>query len=430
MLFVEITSAVALGLLCLLASRHFDRAVVLVAALLPAYLIRLRISGIPTTFLELSILLVALGGILDPTTRRQWSQRWLILPKKYAVATVLFAIAAIISTVISPHLFTSLGVLKGWILVPILYGWLVWVVSARAGVRRHLIFALLISGIAMAAVALLLQAGDDGRLKGIYDVPNSLALYLVPLCTIAIWQVYHGPHRLFSGLAALIMVPALLGTQSVAGIAVLILALASGVFLQTNLHRRRRLIMCILGITLGATVWLIASGRVHYFLRSEAPTSLDVRGQLWSVSADLIKQSPLLGIGLGTFEPAYQQALHERFIDFETRKQDPVRQNGGHEPAKPLHEFVFRDPHNWILSFWLNLGLLGLGSFVYLNFSALHSSQKSLQLALVSLLIFGLVDTIYWKNDLASLHWLVVTVILSGMRPIKGLSRERRQAQA
>ncbi|HLD25813.1 MAG TPA: hypothetical protein VJC05_02120, partial [Candidatus Andersenbacteria bacterium] len=68
-------------------------------------------------------------------------------------------------------------------------------------------------------------------------------------------------------------------------------------------------------IFLALTV-LSLTGRGQYLLSplfSDTPNSISVRGQLWSVAAELITEHPFLGIGLGQFEPAYQEKLHDRF---------------------------------------------------------------------------------------------------------------------
>jgi len=137
---------------------------------------------------------------------------------------------------------------------------------------------------------------------------------------------------------------------------------------------------------------------------SSSGASLAVRQQLWSVGRQLIAEHPIFGVGLGQFEPQYQRVLHERFSQF----------NSGLLSPEPIPEFVFRDPHNWIIAFWLNAGLLGLVAFIGVHIVAVwRSKERGVVLALVLLLLFGLVDTIYWKNDLATLHWVLISLTLA-----------------
>jgi O-antigen ligase len=182
---------------------------------------------------------------------------------------------------------------------------------------------------------------------------------------------------------------------------------------------------------------ITTTGRLSYlfqpWLHHGSYNSLSVRLQLWDVSLELIKEHPLFGVGLGTFEPAYQQKLHTRFKQYENCSQANTN------CIKPLPEFVFRDPHNWPLSFWLNTGLLGLASFTLINFLVIGSAATQLRLAsketgqklitasmlaLVALLLFGLTDTIYWKNDLSALHWIIVALLVSeNTKPLKILNK-------
>jgi len=98
----------------------------------------------------------------------------------------------------------------------------------------------------------------------------------------------------------------------------------------------------------------------------------------------------------------------------------------------PLLQEQFRDPlalepllypHNIILNFWMEIGLLGVISFAILvikffrmNISELHvhPDEKWLRLgvmaAMVALLAHGLLDVPYFKNDLAILFWTIVAL--------------------
>ncbi|MEO6077270.1 MAG: O-antigen ligase family protein, partial [Candidatus Andersenbacteria bacterium] len=157
--------------------------------------------------------------------------------------------------------------------------------------------------------------------------------------------------------------------------------------------------------------------RIQYFIspfiNSNTHSSLSVRLQLWNIGSRLIAQHPLLGVGLGQFEPAYQAELHKLFA---------LESRGVKTTSYKLQaEYVFRDPHNFLISFWLNTGIFGLVSFLYLNWVAIRNAirskdafQKSVGLALMAMLLFGLVDTIYWKNDLSALWWALTLLLLVG----------------
>ena len=83
-------------------------------------------------------------------------------------------------------------------------------------------------------------------------------------------------------------------------------------------------------------------------------------------------------------------------------------------------------PHNIILNFWSELGLLGLLAFVWLIGRALliagrvyqglgMGAEKYILLgtvaALTALVVHGMVDVPYFKNDLAVLFWLLIGIV-------------------
>lgn len=395
--------------------------VVLLAALLPTYLLRFDVFGVPTNFFEATISIAAAMGVCNPIVRGQWREAIARVPRVMAVWVGLFVAAAFISTAISPHLQTSLGILKSWIIIPILFGFMVFSLDPRYALRatRYLI----LSGTVMALLGIS-QLGTLDRVQGIYDVPNSLALFLAPLIVLAVAPAISvSPALPVTGytlrvrsLASLLMFLALLATQSLAGIltvvvvSLFVLASSKHYPLQAT-HYRLPVVVMLLALTA-----IVAVPKIEYLL--QPTSSAYVRLQLWDISRELIFEHPFLGIGLGTFEPAYQEKLHNRFRN---------AQNNPALPAThyPLPEFIFRDPHNWVLSFWLNTGLLGLISFIGLHVCIFTRTFKHWLLtghwklgtgvlgALAVLLIFGLVDTIYWKNDLASLHTLLVALAAS-----------------
>jgi O-antigen ligase len=297
-------------LLAALAYARHHAAVAVLAALLPAYLVRFSLFGlVPTTALEAAIVLTALAGAASRSTRAQWGYAWRRLPAGVIVLVLLFLIAAVLGVVVSPHGRTSLGVLKGWILSPLLLGWLIFAAGEHAKTRRAIQSSLLFSAATMALIGLG-QIQALPRVQGLYDAPNSLALFLVPLTILAWWQ-----KKIF---IALLLAVAVLATQSAAGIGALAAAaLVGGIFWPSKAGSKRWSAIALL--LLLAAAYFTSTGRLVYLtrsLREGVPNSTTVRRQLWSISLELIREHPLAGVGLGAFEPAYQQKLHQRFANY------------------------------------------------------------------------------------------------------------------
>lgn len=411
-MIIEASMGLAALLVFVLARQNFWQAIMLISALMPAYIIRFRLGGIPTNTLELLIAAIALAALLAPSVWQIWSRRWLELPAAVKISAGLFLGAAIVSTFISPQLRTSLGIFKSWVLVPMVFAFLIYAAKPTDKQKRQLLGALVWSASVVSVIALVIGF-TNSRLQAFYDTPNSLALYVAPILTVTIWRLLiQGKQKQgWVMVAATVQTIALLGSQSVAGALSLLASLLIGSLLWLQGERRRKVIIFLGMVLLLALAVFGASGKVAYFLEPlENPsthTSATVRLQLWSISVDLLKENPVLGLGLGQFEPAYQQKLHQRFL------------NPTMYTPQPISEFVFRDPHNVLLSLWLNTGLFGLLSFIALHATVLKKSWQTdspinqpVILGITTLLIFGITDTIFWKNDLSVLHFMLIAVAL------------------
>ena len=107
-----------------------------------------------------------------------------------------------------------------------------------------------------------------------------------------------------------------------------------------------------------------------------------------------------MGIGAGMFQTYYQ--IQKHIVSF------PV----------PLDTALH--PHNIFLTTWLSGGILGLSGLLGVIYWAGKKVVRGLQdqknalwygvlgAALLIILVHGLVDTTYWKNDLAFMWWIIL----------------------
>lgn len=397
-----------------LSRRSPWQAICLVIFLLPAYVVRLRIAGLPTNAFEVLLLAAVIAAASLPDAKKNTAAALHLVPRSVKIWVGVFLLAACVSTVISPQTRVSLGILKGWIIIPMAAAALILAVRPTDTQKKQLLHALIASSVAVSMVALVMGR-VGGRLQAFYDSPNSLALFVAPMLTATLWQAEHDKqHKRWLIAAAALQVMAIIGAQSVGAVIAIAAALGVGI----SLWVKRGKVKTLAGLLLAAAIaaWIFwQTGKISYLLQPitnpSTHNSATVRLQLWSIGWDLIKENPLRGIGLGQFEPAYQQKLHQRFA-------------AGNVLLTPYSspltsEFVFRDPHNWPIAFWLNTGLLGLISFVSLNIVAIKKMRReqspiltAYSLLLTTILLFGLVDTIYWKNDLATIWWVAVAALL------------------
>jgi O-antigen ligase len=87
-------------------------------------------------------------------------------------------------------------------------------------------------------------------------------------------------------------------------------------------------------------------------------------------------------------------------------------------------------PHNILLNFWTETGLLGVVAFGWLLVQGVRTTwrgwrkgaaewrplQLGVLLALVAIVVHGLVDVPYWKNDLALELWALLGLSWAGVR--------------
>ena len=419
----------------------------LICLALPTYLIRFKIFGIPTTLLEVLIYIAAASQVfIILKSYFIFHKSYFINLKSYLISPIaLLFIAIITSIIISPDKRVALGIAKGWFFDPILLGALV-----ALNVRTEKDFAKIVYGLAAGGAVVSLwgilqwfgfsyllphQRIDPsfvsylaaGRAFGPFESPNYLGMYLAPIAslTLGYWlkSEIRNPKSVFAPkeqvlrrqstnyksqipnsknyllafcLAAMFL--ALLFTKSLggwlgfgAGVAVLLFYFIrhSGFVIRHFRYISHILYLIFLISIISACLFLINKlglGRIT--------ASFAARTEVWQVSWYLIKQHPILGIGLGTFPKIYNQIIPQ--IHF------------------PPINWLQMHPHNIFLAFWLNLGLLGLISFIwilYLFFKNLifHTSYFIILMSpMLAILVHGLIDTTYWKNDLSAIFWVIV----------------------
>ena len=120
---------------------------------------------------------------------------------------------------------------------------------------------------------------------------------------------------------------------------------------------------------------------------------------IWRSAGRLIEDNWLWGIGAGNFQEKY--LVYQKYFT-------------------PYLEWAVPHPHSLYLSIWLYGGALGLAGFVGLIFFWFRSFwrlQKNPNLRFIGLgimfyiLLHGIVDTTYFKNDLAVVFWLLFTLL-------------------
>lgn len=381
----------------------------LICLSIPAYAARIFLGPLPTNFFEIGIAAALLGYLAGQPILR--SQRILASLKPLAGPLVLVGIGLIVGTVVSADLRASLGILKGWFVVPlILYGLIVTLVTPAT--IRQLVWALLLSTLPLAAVALgqaLIQdfVTVDGRASAWFTSANYLSMYLVPISLLGSSLIVSEKSPLkWGAYAALALnLAAVYFSYSYSGwfgaAAGLITLAVYGLKMAWP-----KLIGSLAAITILAVLSQLPNPRFIQMLDLSRRSSASVRLQVWATDLLMIKERWLAGIGLGQYET--------RYLSFADRIFHP-----------PIETSMLHG-HNLFLHTWINLGLVGLVGFGWLIVrffqllkAAVLPEKAFLVSAFAAILAHGLLDTTYWKNDLAAVFWVILGLVVVGYNSSK-----------
>lgn len=384
----------------------------------PLYLLRFKVFGIPFTVLEgFCYLFFAVFMLAVILGRRKisWERpaRWY-----YLVAFILF-LGATLGVITAPHFIalpsgilmdsqqTALGAWKGWIVAPMLYFFVfTQVISDRERLKK-LLLSFIYSGALVAVLAYVFGIFNEGftydfRLSGFFESANYLSLYIGPPLLLGVYYMLHEDmlgkrEELYNLASVTAMTHALFLTQSYAAIIGVFGALGIYILVLLLRHKKNLLKISFAFLVLIITFAVIMgsqwnSRKFQQFLDFENRSSSTVRLEIYEVSMGLIGDYPLTGVGPGLFQGYYQSKGPDIL------GQAPMEWNIPH-------------PHNVFLAFWLNAGILGL--LALLGIIALaHLRLTYPVIALWGIVIHGLFDTPFWKNDLAMIFWLVIGAIL------------------
>lgn len=362
-----------------------------IICLLPLYYVRFSIAGLPTNLIELLVLLLLILTI--------WSERRMAVPNWQPI--LLIVVGLIAASLIADDQRVAFGIVKGWFVVPLAY-YACLATLFGPDERPQLIKPALASLTLVSVYAVLQWLGlipllahqgaaaqqylDQGRAIAFFESPNFLAMYLVPLTLLAGGYLYLT--KQLRQLGWLILPIIAIGlTQSRGG---MLAVVAGGVWLAIRSYP----------VSGSKRPWwfaVVAAG-LAFVLAYFRGGDDSQRFYIWHQASVIIGQHPLFGIGPGQF-PAHFINLGDGSPIFEATK------------VYALH------PHNIFLNFYLSAGALGLAGFVWLLVRLFRRASASpLGLAalagLVAVLVHGLVDSAYFKNDLAIIFWLLVFLAL------------------
>lgn len=403
----------------------------LVIALTPAYLIRFSLGSIPTTLLEWMIGICVGVWIVRQCRVQEQAHApigypFLLLPKKalffLVFATIGLVIAATIGMWVSPDVRAALGIWKAYIIEPVLFAFIcAHVFKTRRDLTRIIALPL---GIACSiAVFALIQKVtgftipepwvSERRVTGVFPYPNALGLYF-ELFSVGMWillmrafSIKQRLKKMFFTAALfflfVLLVGAVISAQS-EGALVAIVAVCLFTSFFWSKEARIKTIYGVIMVTL-LIMWMPRLQTYVYEKVTLQDWSSRVRVWQWKETLTMLRAQPLFGAGLAGYKTAIEPYHKREAIE------------------------IFLYPHNIFLTLWSELGIVGFLSFFSLlgwiagcgivTYRRSMTSDDPLYIrawglffvgSVITIVVHGLVDVPYFKNDLALLFWSLIAL--------------------
>jgi O-antigen ligase len=348
------------------------------------------------------ILIDRLAGTNETAWRQNFGK---IIPADWAV--IAFSLVATISLIFTARLDVATNEWRVLIIEPAILYFLFRFLRPKDREMWTILDAFILGAVTVGTIGLwqyftgqnlITSEGGLMRLRSVYGSPNNVALYLGRIIPILVSMTIMGSgRRRISYTLALVPV----------GLA-MILSFSKGAFFL-GLPAALLLVLILWRRSVGGRLWpwLIGAGTLGLFailiafqipqlagrLNPQGATGF-FRMNLWQSTINMIRDHPVIGVGLDNFLYEYRG----RYI-LEAAWQEP---NLSH-------------PHNLFLDFTSRLGILGLASGIWLFISYVRINLKLLNLvekswypvtvgtfgSLIYILAHGLVDHSYFLVDLA-----------------------------
>ena len=381
-------------------------------------------------------------------------------------------VIAFIAMLVAGSNNSALGILKAYFIEPIMF-FIVFINIFKIKENRpafatlwrgknKVFWALAISALIISIVAIYQKItgqfipvnwADSGRVTGVFAYPNAVGLYLGPIVILlggflisilksTKFQILNSKEILnfkfqtclpvgkvlksiFVVLSVICSIVAIYLAQSEGA---LIGILVAGFIFGLLYNKKSR--QAVIGLMIvGIMILGFNSDLRHEVVKKVTLMDKDgqIRRQLWSETWQMLTDNPrnfIFGAGLANYQnaivPYHQSGIYVRNDDPEFDKMVKISLEYQQQVWQPLEIYLY--PHNILLNFWSELGLAGvllftwiIGKFLVIGLKIKDSKYKALVLgltcAMIVVVIHGLVDAPYFKNDLAILFWMLIAMM-------------------
>lgn len=436
----------------ILALKRLEIALFILIAALPAYLVRFNILSLPSTLLEIMILISFATWFI----KKYWLNLKDLFKKPASVKSYPFSgeiialvILAFIAAGIAGFNASALGAWKAYFFEPILVFILIMNVFQDAKKREKIYWAFLISSIAISLFAIYQKitgafisnefwaATETRRVISVFEYPNAVGLYLAPLIMILsgwLFSIYKNNYPLWQKLLIIITISSsILAIYFAKSDGALIGLLTGFIIFGLLANRRLRIITIVSGLLIAIGVLIYAPVREKIIDKiSFQDLSGQIRLQQWRETGKVLSGLNIItGAGLANYQnavaPHHQEGIffnRDKIANFHALARNDLEMQKKY--WQPVEIYLY--PHNIFLNFWTEIGLFGALLFMWIIIKAIIMSSKAASVhkknnspvkyislsftgALIVISIHGLVDVPYFKNDLSVMFFIILALI-------------------
>jgi O-antigen ligase len=430
-----------------LSYKRLDLAVLLIIAGTPLYLIRFSALGIPLTFLEIMIIIAFVVWFLikDGAQIKTIFKKEGRTPYPYRFELIGVLILSWLAIITAGMSFEALGVFKAYFFEPLLLFILVINLFSNPLGRKKIIWALAVSSLIVSVFAIYQKITGDfisnpfwanqetRRVVSFFGYPNAVGLFLAPLVLLFIGRLFQSlkekniPEKLFLLITIITSILAILFAKSEGAL----VGLAVAIFLFAIFANKKLRITATAGLFLSLVIIFSYSPLKNYFIEKITLNDLSgqIRKQQWIETKKMLAAGRLFeGAGLSAYQktvaPYHQEGIFLKNNDPNWLEKIRTSEEFRKKMWQPTETYMY--PHNIFLNFWSELGILGallfcwiIAKFLWQSglifLSQKDNSEKFLALGLMTsmmaLVIHGLVDVPYFKNDLSALFWIIIALL-------------------
>lgn len=438
---------ILLSFFAFLAYKKLDLAVLLIIAGTPLYLIRGSLLGIPFTLLEGMILIAFFVWffIRDGVKIKTLLKKEERTPYPYRLEIIGVLLVSFISVIVAGLNNTAFGALKAYFFEPLMLFILVINLFSNNEGRKKIIWSLGLSALVISIFAIYQKitghfisnpfwaAAESRRVTSFFEYPNALGLFLAPIIMIlsghliSILADKKIKEKLFLLITIILSLLAIFFARSEGALVAVII----GFFIAAILLNKKTRLSAIM-IAVVACLGIFSYEPLRDFTINKLvlnDLSGQIRKQQWIETKKMFAAGHFwLGAGLSNYQktivPYHQEGIFLKNNDPDWLEKIRSSEEFRKQMWQPTEIYLY--PHNIFLNFWTELGLLGallffwiivkfLGQSLRLYLTEKEVTKKYLALglfaAMLVVVIHGLVDVPYFKNDLSVLFWLFLALL-------------------